>query len=235
MKRSLIQSTLLALSSVLVFGCATAEKASPKMAEVTVNAKLTSDYGRSLVSSPRGNYMIVDSVPPLKGPNQELNPADMLLSSLATCALFVYEAEAAAAGKPMTSAMVTVQGDFNPKGILSDKINPKFQAFRIGVQAEGYTEEDFVDCDGNSGFDCYADFFMTPTDNELTVLFEDFSFANIGNVVAWEWDFGDGNTSTEQYPTHTYAEEGIYEVTLAITTDEGCTSSITLHVCLGEG
>ena len=103
------------------------------------------------------------------------------------------------------------------------------------AECEGYTDEDFVDCDGNSGFDCYADFFMTPTDNELTVLFEDFSFANIGNVVAWEWDFGDGNTSTEQYPTHTYAEEGIYEVTLAITTDEGCTSSITLHVCLGEG
>lgn len=31
---------------------------------------------------------------------------------------------------------------------------------------------------------------------------------------AWEWDFGDGNTSTAQNPTHTYAESGLYTVRL---------------------
>lgn len=101
------------------------------------------------------------------------------------------------------------------------------------AECEGYTEDQFGQCDGFE--DCQSNFFMTPTDNELTVLFEDVSFANIGNVVGWEWDFGDGNTSTEQHPTHTYAEEGIFEVTLDIITDEGCTSSLTRHICLGEG
>ena len=32
--------------------------------------------------------------------------------------------------------------------------------------------------------------------------------------VSWLWDFGDDNTSTEENPTHTYADEGVYDVTL---------------------
>jgi PKD repeat protein len=36
------------------------------------------------------------------------------------------------------------------------------------------------------------------------------------------WDFGDGNTSTKNLtPTHTYLSEGIYNVTLAVTDDDG--------------
>lgn len=34
------------------------------------------------------------------------------------------------------------------------------------------------------------------------------------NGTTWFWDFGDGQTSTEQNPTHTYAQEGSYTVTL---------------------
>jgi choice-of-anchor B domain-containing protein len=41
------------------------------------------------------------------------------------------------------------------------------------------------------------------------------SFANVSqNATAWHWDFGDGNTSTLQSPTHTYAGNGIYTVCL---------------------
>jgi PKD repeat protein len=42
----------------------------------------------------------------------------------------------------------------------------------------------------------------------------DFTDESTGSPSAWEWDFGDGNTSTEQSPTHTYAGEGTYTVTL---------------------
>ncbi len=31
---------------------------------------------------------------------------------------------------------------------------------------------------------------------------------------SWLWEFGDGTTSTEQHPTHTYASPGLYTVTL---------------------
>ncbi len=33
---------------------------------------------------------------------------------------------------------------------------------------------------------------------------------------SWEWDFGDGNTSTTQHPTHTYTTNGTYDVTLIV-------------------
>lgn len=37
------------------------------------------------------------------------------------------------------------------------------------------------------------------------------------NATSWQWDFGDGNTSTEENPVHTYLIEGDYVVTLTIT------------------
>jgi PKD repeat protein len=37
----------------------------------------------------------------------------------------------------------------------------------------------------------------------------------------WSWDFGDAATSTVQNPTHRYAENGTYEVTLYVTDSEG--------------
>lgn len=52
-----------------------------------------------------------------------------------------------------------------------------------------------------------------------TVQFED----NSENIpTSWDWDFGDNTTSTEQNPTHTYADEGMYTVTLTVCNDLGC-------------
>ena len=50
-----------------------------------------------------------------------------------------------------------------------------------------------------------------------------------GSVSSWHWDFGDGETSDEQNPVHTYYAEGIYDVTLTITNSDG-TFSITKPV-----
>ena len=37
----------------------------------------------------------------------------------------------------------------------------------------------------------------------------------------WHWDFGDGNESIEQYPTHAYAADGVYVTTLTVANDMG--------------
>jgi PKD repeat protein len=37
-----------------------------------------------------------------------------------------------------------------------------------------------------------------------------------GGPTSWEWDFGDGNTSTDQLPTHTYSTYGLYDVSLTV-------------------
>jgi gliding motility-associated-like protein len=47
-----------------------------------------------------------------------------------------------------------------------------------------------------------------------------FNLSDNGDV--FEWDFGDGNTSTELNPKHIYKQEGTYNVTLKVWTDNGC-------------
>ena len=42
------------------------------------------------------------------------------------------------------------------------------------------------------------------------------------SVVAWTWNFGDGNSSTLQNPMHSYAQTGSYEVRLVLQTAAGC-------------
>lgn len=59
-----------------------------------------------------------------------------------------------------------------------------------------------------------------------TITFTDLSIANAGNITGWAWTFGDAGTSTLQHPTHTYATAGSYTVTLTVTTNKGCVSTV---------
>ena len=55
----------------------------------------------------------------------------------------------------------------------------------------------------------------------FTVNFTDTSTPGTNNLTAWNWDFGDGNTSTQQNPTHTYNTPGAYTVILNVTDSVG--------------
>lgn len=50
---------------------------------------------------------------------------------------------------------------------------------------------------------------------------------NSQGAVSYFWEFGDGNASSEQNPTHTYTTEGTYTVTLTVTDSAGCESQQT--------
>jgi len=79
---------------------------------------------------------------------------------------------------------------------------------------------------------CLALFFpVIDSLNPLQVYFQDLS---VGPINEWLYDFGDGNTSTEQNPTHLYAEEAIYEVSLTVQTNT-CTSSFYYEIDLING
>ena len=56
------------------------------------------------------------------------------------------------------------------------------------------------------------------------------------NGSSWAWDFGDNSTSNFQDPSHTYANEGVYEVWLVATSDKGCIDSVmrTVKVIIDE-
>ncbi|RMH03005.1 MAG: PKD domain-containing protein, partial [Planctomycetota bacterium] len=43
-----------------------------------------------------------------------------------------------------------------------------------------------------------------------------FTDLSTGSPTSWNWDFGDGNTATAQNPSHTYAQPGLYTVTLTV-------------------
>jgi len=61
---------------------------------------------------------------------------------------------------------------------------------------------------------------MNPLTTDL-IQFNDASVDSDGTIVNWSWDFGDGNTSYLQHPTHSYADNGSYMVTLTIADDDG--------------
>ena len=56
----------------------------------TITTTLSNQPRRALVPA-RGNHFVVDSIPPLGGPNEERNPMDLLLGALAACGNLVYE------------------------------------------------------------------------------------------------------------------------------------------------
>ena len=72
-----------------------------------------------------------------------------------------------------------------------------------------------------------ADLYGIPTSGciPLLVNFHDTS-SSMDQIVSWEWDFGDGNTSTFQNPSNTYTNLGEYTVSLIITTLNGCKDTI---------
>jgi gliding motility-associated-like protein len=61
--------------------------------------------------------------------------------------------------------------------------------------------------------------------------FTDISTVANGNVInGWSWNFGDGGTDITQNPSHTYINPGNYNVTLTVTTTNGCTGTIVHQV-----
>ncbi|GIV34383.1 MAG: hypothetical protein KatS3mg031_1918 [Chitinophagales bacterium] len=61
----------------------------------------------------------------------------------------------------------------------------------------------------------------------LDVHFTDSSQASLSPITSWNWDFGDGTTSADQHPVHTYASAGYFTVTLTITDADGCQHAMT--------
>lgn len=82
-----------------------------------------------------------------------------------------------------------------------------------GEPTPGGPEADFV-AEPRSG--------MAPLDVQLT----DLSTSEF-DIVSWAWDLGDGTTSAEQNPAHTYTEAGTYTVSLTVTDELGLSDTET--------
>jgi gliding motility-associated-like protein len=77
---------------------------------------------------------------------------------------------------------------------------------------------DFYLTEPEADFEPSAEVSLAGTTTDFLNLTEDGDF--------YFWDFGDGNTSDLEHPSHVYAEEGEYTVCLVTTTNAGCIDSI---------
>src|SRR5687768_14401348 len=76
----------------------------------------------------------------------------------------------------------------------------------------------------------HADFSSDQTSvcANVQVAFTDLSEAPAGDpFVAYQWHFGDGNTSAESNPVHTYTTSGFFSIKLIVTSQSGWKDSIT--------
>ncbi|WP_052442955.1 collagenase [Streptacidiphilus neutrinimicus] len=56
-----------------------------------------------------------------------------------------------------------------------------------------------------------------------------------GSITGWHWTFGDGSSSDQQNPTHTYKASGTYTVDLTVTDNSGRTASTPASVTVTAG
>jgi len=64
----------------------------------------------------------------------------------------------------------------------------------------------------------------------LTVRFDSSGSSDDGLIVSREWDFGDGTTSQDIAPRHTFQSTGQYRVRLTLTDDDGASNSRTVTI-----
>jgi len=90
-----------------------------------------------------------------------------------------------------------------------------------GTVSDDITKSNYITVDGNGPA---ASFTASPAEG-ITPLTVQFTDTSTGSPTAWTWDFGDGNTSTVQSPSHTYYSAGTYTVKLTATNSYGSSAA----------
>lgn len=80
-----------------------------------------------------------------------------------------------------------------------------------------------------------ASFTVLSTCTSDSVYFTNTSTVSSGNIISWNWNFGDGNADTLQNPVHSYSAAGTYTVSLTVASDSGCTSTFIDTLVFAKG
>ncbi len=125
-------------------------------------------------------------------------------------------------GSPIRLGRDTVQqhtyvdtaGDINPRVLLQDATGCRVVVttavpIKVIDIKPGFNADKKLVCDNG-----FVNFIDTTRTN--------------GAIMSYEWDFGDGTKGSGPTPSHYYAGTGFYTVSLKITTELGCTDSVTV-------
>jgi PKD repeat protein len=137
----------------------------------------------------------------------------------------------AAAGLTYTSTVRAGQDSFQSTATHSVELNVDSIPLGTGIH---YTADHLVSLGrmiggqilASQGINVLPTALFHDSISGTTVTFADASTDDDGTVVAWSWDFGDGNTSTAENPVHAYSSGGPYTVSLTVTDSGGGTSQI---------
>ncbi|MFC1719431.1 PKD domain-containing protein, partial [Candidatus Poribacteria bacterium] len=176
---------------------------------------------------------------------------DVTVLDLGPTAEFTWSPEPQDEGSPVeftdmsaspTDTIVSWLWDFGGLGSSSDE-NPSYTFVDDGTHTVTLT---VTDDDGSVGTVSYgvtvldlsptAEFTWSP-DPQIEgspVEFSDMSASPTDVIVFWSWDFGDGQTSTEQNPENTYEDNGIYTVALTVTDDDNSMNTVLHDVTISN-
>lgn len=73
---------------------------------------------------------------------------------------------------------------------------------------------------------------FTDSTNPLKINF--YGEAYMDSTIGYSWDFGDGNTSATQSPSHIYAKPGAYTISLSVKNALGCSKFATRTIIVGN-
>ncbi len=133
--------------------------------------------------------------------------------------------------RPMAGSPLLADADFTSPTVM----DPFFTAT---TYRGAMGDTDWTDCwtewtPGNADYTNSINYGLTPgisfTINDHEVTFT----GTTAGAASYFWDFGDGNTSTQENPTHNYSgATGPTDVTLTVTSARGCVSETTANVGL---
>jgi gliding motility-associated-like protein len=142
-----------------------------------------------------------------------------------------------------TEATITYRwsfGDASANGTdTTSLINPRYTYSNLGPFAVTLTATSLAGCIGDTIISVNTIHPQPEANFQLasagvcegaSIRLTDVSDPKDGTTVAWSWNYGDGNTSDEEDPSHIYADSGNYTISLYITNSFGCVSDTTTQV-----
>ncbi|MCB9361573.1 MAG: PKD domain-containing protein [Flavobacteriales bacterium] len=129
-------------------------------------------------------------------------------------------------GDGNTSNNTNPNHTFNANGVyvvvlaITDSIGGCIDYYTLTINVTGVLNS--TPC--NAGFSMYTDSISSGV-NVVN--------SSTGSNLTYFWDFGDGNTSTQAYPSYTYSTAGPFELCLTVTGDGNCTSTYCDSISAG--
>ncbi|MBK6524586.1 MAG: PKD domain-containing protein [Crocinitomicaceae bacterium] len=103
-----------------------------------------------------------------------------------------------------------------------------FQALFV-VNDSVCTDSIYVTVFTGSNAQCESDFTLVQ-DSLNPGVYNGYNYSVSNGITSYFWDFGNGDTSTDQFPTYTYSSVGLYTICLTILSDAGCVDTLCMDI-----